>query len=325
MSFFRLLTPPFFYRIILDVLLFFNYNFHMSYPAKIDLDMTLEELNSSLGHKLLDYANSLALVLMETFWGYPYFGMKKSSIDSELAYIKKIRDEMMDRLRYYADEYPIFELFEEMKNKEEKDKYIISKFRLDPYFWTLDKRAKWLKQYLNSPSANIQGQPIKKKYKITLIWAFAMRSQFGTSYRTPWANIIRLLKCFYERLKNTSYGSEISISDEVIKDKKKFIKQKKEFKKRCFPIISNRDNWDLIGRIGIFIPGYLSNVLRINPYSIKFNKESIEIAEKFEKYLINHIMKFKEGKKYYIMDVLKLPPRGELPFITFPEGESLLA
>jgi len=142
--------------------------------------------------------------------------------------------------------------------------------------------------------------------------------------KIPWANIIRLLKWFYERLKNTSYGSEISISDEVINSGKKFTALKKKIKKQCFPIISNKDYWDSISRKGIFIPGYRPKVIRINPYSIKFNKESIEIAEEFEENLISHIVKFKEGKKYYLMNFSRLPPREKLPFISFPNRENFL-
>jgi len=288
----------------------------MIYSAKIDTSWEPEELNAFLGNKLLDYAKSLALVLMEAFWGYPYFGMKKSSIDSELKHIDKTREELMNRLRYHADEYQIFERYEDMKNKKEKDDYIISEFGLGSFFRTLNVREKWLKQYLNSPSANIEGQPIKKKYKIALIWILKIRKQFGASYEIPWANVIRLLKWFYERLKNTSYGSDLWTRKDIRK-------ASKSFKERCFPIISNPDNWALIEREGIFIPGYRSTPYRLIPYSIDFNKKGIAIAEKFNKHLGMHIVEFREKKKYYLMNVSKLPPRKKMPFIIFPNRDTL--
>ncbi len=285
----------------------------MSYSDKIDILWDKEKLDANLGHKLLNYAYSLALVLMDAFWGYPYFGMKKSSIESELEYIKKIKKEIMERIGNYPYKYPIFERYKEMKSAKEKDNYIIHKFRLERFFWTLDARARWIKQYLDFPPPNIKGQPINKIHKIALLWAFEMKNNNGIQ----WANIIRLLKWFYERLKNTSYGSEISISDDAIKPGKKFTALKKKIKKQCFPLISNTDYWDSIYRQGIFIPGYRPKLIRINPCSIKFNKESIEIAEKSKEDLISHIMKFKEGKKYYLMKSSRLPPRKKLPFISF--------
>lgn len=286
----------------------------MSYPDKIDILWGLKKLDANLGGKLLNYAKSLALILMEAFWGYPYFGMKKSSIESELEYIKKIKKEIMERISNYLYKYPIFERYEEMKSAKEKDNYIIHKFGLESFFWTLDARARWIKQYLDFPPPNIKGQPINKIHKIALLWVFEMKS----NDKIPWANIIRLLKWFYERLKNTSYGSEISISDDAIKPGKKFTALKKKIKKQCSPIISNTDYWDSMDRKGIFTPGYRPTVIRINPYSIKFNKESIEIAEEFKEYLISHIVKFKEGKKYYLIKSSRLPPKKKLPFISFP-------
>jgi len=293
----------------------------VSYSDKIDILWDFKKLDANLGHKLLNYAYTLALVLIDAFWGYPYFGMKKSTIENELEYIKKIKKEIMECIGNYSYKYPIFERYEEMKSAKEKDNYIIHKFGLERFFWTLNARARWIKQYLDFPPPNIRGRPINKIHKIALLWAFEMKSHD----EIPWANIIRLLKWFYERLKNTSYGSEISISDDAIKPGKKFTALKKKIKKQCSPIICNEDYWDSISRKGIFIPEYRPNVIRINPHSIKFNKESIEIAEEFKEDLISHIVKFKEGKKYYSMNVSRLPPREKLPFISFPSRENLLS
>ncbi|MDH5466513.1 MAG: hypothetical protein OEY25_03755 [Candidatus Aminicenantes bacterium] len=286
----------------------------MSYLG-IEKSRSAKEIDEILKNKLLYYAYYLALVLADTFWGYPYFGMKKSSINSELNEIDKIKRNLLESLRLYLEKYPVTLII----NKD--DNSIIKRFRLQPFFRLLSAREKWIKQYSNLYSCDIAKHPLARKYKIAYFWALLMYHNPGYNREgeIPWAAIIRLMDWFYEGLKDTSYGNNLLTGIKIENAVRKF-------KKHCYSMIKREDFFDSKKNAGIFMPGYSARPLKINPYSIGFNKESIEIAEKFKECITIHTIKFEKRGNLYLFDATKISDfsllRKKLPFIFFPNGET---
>ena len=275
-------------------------------------DWSQKKLDAFLGNQLLNYTHVIAEVLMESFWGYPIYGMKKSSIQSELEYNKKMHKELIDNLRYYSYKFPIFPEYEEIKTKKEKDDFLIDKSGAKSYLEFLEQRREELEEYLNnSSSKKTKGRPIEKKNKIASIFASKMISH----KRPDWPNIVRLLRWFYVRLQDTLYGSELKIGDKIRKEKKLFIRQ-------CSSIIK-KDIKKNIARREIFFPQLLRNETTLFPQSIKFSKDSIETSRIYREKLITYKVKFSGKKRYFSSHVSKLPTIEKIrSSITFPNGDT---
>ena len=279
-------------------------------------DWSPKKLDAFLGHQLLNYAHVVAEVLTDSFWGYPIYGMKKRLMKSELEYNRNIRKEIhkviIERLSLYAYKYPIFPGYEEMKTQKEKDDYIIDKSTIKSFFEFLDQRREDLEDLLNySSSKNIKGRPIEKKYKIASIFASEMRSQ----KRPDWPNIVRLLRWFYVRLKDTLYGSELKIGDKIKEEKKSFINH-------CTPIIK-KDSNKTKARRELFFPKLFRDEKTLFPQSIKFSKDSIKTSRIYRENLITYKVKFSGEKRYPSSYVSKLSTIEKISSsITFPNGDT---
>lgn len=223
----------------------------MSHLYKIDIKLPAEKLDGFLQHSLLSYAHVLAEVLMESFGGYSFYGMKKSKIDDELKDIDKGYKEILYREHNRIIKYPIFKGYEDLKTEKERKEFVIEKCEIKTYLESLTKRKEELKQYKKILSSEKPSRkPIGKKFKISSIWALMLRfrerivwpdvirfynkksSSWEIRVRSSlwqeivssadWPNVVRLLDWFYNKLKDTSYGAELELKHEI-KDRKSVV------------------------------------------------------------------------------------------------------
>lgn len=184
------------------------------------------------------------------------------------------------------------------------------------------------------------GRKIDKKYKIASIWGLMMRSrqrivwpdvikfynEKSSSWETrvwsslwkkivssvDWPNVVGLLDWFHDKLQSTIYSGELELPYKI----KKYEGRVKYLKRRCSLIIK-KDVKDAISNFRVFIPEGLPVEIRFIPYSIKFNKKSIEISGIKEKSVFTRKVDFTKDKKFSFD--YSIPK--QLPSITFPNGE----
>jgi len=318
------------------------YHFCVSHLYKIDIKLPAEKLDGFLQHPLLNYAHVLAEVLMESFGGYPFYGMKKSGINNELKDIDKGYKELMYRAQDQIIKYPIFKGYEDLKTEKERKEFVIEKSKIKPRLEFLTRRKEELKRYKKILSSEKSSRkPIGKKFKISSIWALMLRrrerivwpdvirfyskksstweirvrsslwQEFVSS--ADWPNIVRLLDWFHNKLKDTTYGAELELKHEIKEGRVKYLQR------HCSSIIE-KDVKDAISNFRVFIPEGLPVEIRFIPYSIKFNKKSIEISGIKEKNVFTKKVDFikDKDKKYFSFDH---SISEQLSSITFPNGE----
>lgn len=314
----------------------------MSHLDKIDINLPAEKLDGFLDYSLLSYAHVLAEVLMESFGGYPFYGMKKSKIDDELKDIDKDYKEIMYRSHNRIIKYPISKGYEDLKTEKERKEFVIEKCNIKPYLEFLTQRKEALKQYKKILSSEKPiRKPIEKKFKISSIWALMLRrrerivwpdvirfySEKSSSWETrvwsslwkkivilaDWPNVVGLLDWFHNKLKDTTYGGELELKHKIKEGRVKYLKR------RCSLIIE-KDVKDAISNFRVFIPEGLPVEIRFIPYSIKFNEKSIEISGIKEKNVFTKKVDFikDKDKKFFSFDH-SIPE--QLSSITFPNEE----
>ncbi len=312
----------------------------MSHLDKIDINLPAEKLDGFLHYLLLNYAHVLAEALMESFGGYPFYGMKKSEIDDELKDIDKAHKEIMHRAHNRIIKYPIFKGYEDLKTEKERKEFVIEKCKLKPHLEFLTQRKEVLKQYKKILSSEkSRRKPIEKKFKISSIWALMLRRRERVVWpdvvrvynkksstgqirvrssiwqkivsSADWPNVVGLLDWFHNKLKDTTYGGELELQHEIKEGRVKYLKR------RCSLIIK-KDVEDAISNFRVFIPEGLPVEIRFIPYSIKFNEKSIEISGIREKSVFTKKLDLIKDKKFFSFDH-SIPE--QLPSITFPNGE----
>lgn len=312
----------------------------MSHLDRIDTDLPDEKLDGFLQHPLLSYAHVVAEVLMEPSGGYPIFEMKESKIDNQLKYIKKMKEKCLYQLHDYSIKYSPFKGYDELKNEEERGKFLVEKFKLMPHFESLAPRDEELELYNKISYKKTRGRKINKKYKIASIWALMLRyterivwpdiirfySEKSSTWQirvrssleeeivssVDWPNVVELLDWFHDKLQSTIYGKELKLPYDI----KTYEGRVKYLKRRCSLIIK-KDVKDAISNFRVFIPEGLPVEIRFIPYSIKFNKKSIEISGRKEKIFFTRKVDFIKDKKFSFDH--SIPE--QLPSITFPNGE----
>lgn len=304
----------------------------MNNEPKIELSWEINKLDRFLKkhfrHSLSSYAHVLAELLIESFWGPPLFGMTKTSINDELVYINKIFKDLMDNLILYCEKYPVYEDYEEYKTKREKGNFIFKNYELLPFLKNLESRENLLNNRRNSFQEVTKGRPLEKKIKTASIWAPAMHFNGKPS----WPNITRLLKWFYERLRNTKYGAEIYVSNKLGKESKKIKKQCKHIieigtKSRRSKMSESREiekNKYFVISMRTFFPRFSRNKLfpsmqKQGFQSIEFNKDNIEIKKISDGNLVSIKMKFIGDKKYLTVKSSEISDNKVIPILKFPD------
>jgi hypothetical protein len=312
----------------------------MSHLDKIDIKLPAEKLDGFLDYPLLNYAHVLAEVLMEPSGGYPIFEIKESKIDNQLKDIKKIKEKHLYQLHDYSIKYSHFKGYDELKNEEEREKFLVEKSKLKPHFESLTPREEESELCNKISYKKTSGRKIDKKYKIASIWGLMMRSRkrivwpdiirfyneksstWETRVRSSleeeivssvdWPNVVGLLDWFHNKLKKTPYGGELKLPYDIIK----YEGRVKYLKRRCSLIIK-KDVKDAISNFRVFIPEGLPVEIRFIPHSIKFNKKSIEINGIREKSVFTRKVDFTKDRKFsFDYSISK-----QLSSITFPNGE----
>lgn len=312
----------------------------MSHLDRIETKLPYEKLDGFLHYSLLNYAHVLAEVLMESPGGYPIFEMKESKIDNKLKYMKKMKEKYLYQLHDYSMKYSPVKGYDELKNEEERGKFLVEKFKLTPHFEFLTPREEELELYNKISYKKTSGRKIDKKYKIASIWGLMMRRrkrivwpdvirvyiEKSSTWETrimsslwkkivssvDWPNVVGLLDWFHHKLRNTTYGGELNLPYKI----KIYEGRVKYLKRRCSLIIK-KDVKDAISNFRVFIPEGLPVEIRFIPYSIKFNNKSIEISGIKEKIVFTRKVDFMRDKK--LSFDYSIPE--QLPSITFPNGE----
>lgn len=277
----------------------------MSHLDRIDTDWPDEKLDGFLHYPLLNYAHVLAEVLIESYGKYsPSKG------------------------------------YDELKNEEERGKFLVKKFKLTPHFEFLTPREEELELYNKLSYKKTSGRKIDKKYKIASTWGLMMRRRQGivwpdiirvynvksSTWQTrvrsllwqeivssvDWPNVVGLLDWFHNKLRNTTYGGELYLPHKI----KIYEGRVKYLKRRCSLIIK-KDVKDAISNFRVFIPEGFPVEMKFIPYSIKFNEKSIEISGIQEKIVFTRKVDFIKDKKFSFD--YSIPE--QLPSITFPNGK----
>lgn len=268
----------------------------------IDQDSKLREIS---GFGLSLYASVLEGTLTENVWHDRSTVRKKNLNLKALKKIEQIKIDTMNSIRSFLNISPSLLLgYPAIEGREDILKTI---FKLGPFYNVLNEFETMLKTRIYYAEERQKGRHITKKIKIASIWARAMKHS--------WPNVTRLLKWFYIRLENTTYGNEIRITDDIRIEKKKLKNQGnyilKEYKndidfnfKVCFKGLFRKKN--------------------IPPFdSIKFYKDRIEVCARYD--YENSAIKLKTeflGKKVIdSIELFKMKAPIKKPHIIFPNGE----
>jgi len=290
----------------------------MKCSAKIRTFDPPKKVDSLLDNRLLNFAYVTADLIMihsmdtpgnprpELFMGFGY-GLTKSSVAEELAFIEKIKRDFLDKLRFYSKKFLIDKELDR-KSPKKRDETIAKRFGLGLFFKALEKRKEFLKININHDFLpERRGRPVDIKTDIASIWSMVMKE----SGKVCWSSIVKLLEWFYSRLKDTTYGEDIKLSEEI-KDKAKYLK------KQCSRITEKYPFRMEDGLRTYFepVPEWF-----MFPHSIEFSERSIKIGGTWgERLYETKELKFINGEKPKLTEEEKeMPP--DPPHIAFPSGE----